>query len=176
MNTFIILLRSINITGKNKIRMAALRDSLTNAGLEDVRTYIQSGNIVAASNLSQSNLEHLVNAAIKQDFGADIKVFARTAAQFHEIYERNPFIESEKSSQYFSLLASPPDSDLLKNLLSIDFSPDQVRFIDDTIYTLYQTKYSDSKFNNNFYERKLKTAATTRNFNTMTKLVELSSI
>ena len=53
--------------------------------------------------------------------------------------------------------------------------PDEVVLVDDIIYTLYATKYSDSKFNNNFYERKLKVAATTRNFNTMSRCVELST-
>ena len=47
--------------------------------------------------------------------------------------------------------------------------------VDDMLYTLYATKLSDSKFHKNVYERRLKIAATTRNFNTMTKLVELSS-
>ena len=76
---------------------------------------------------------------------------------------------------YFSLLASSPDKELLREFLSTDFSPDQVRFVSDTIYTLYGTKHSASKFNNNHFERKLKVTATTRNLNTMSKLVALAA-
>lgn len=162
-------------TGKNKVLMAPLRVALTKAGLEDVQTYIQSGNVVAASNLSQSRLEKLVHDIIAENSGGDITVVARTAAQFADTMKKNPFMRAEKSRLYFSLFASQPAPGLVKELLFTDFSPDKVRVVDDAIYTLYETKYSDSKFNNNFFERKLKIAATTRNFNTMTKLIELSS-
>jgi uncharacterized protein (DUF1697 family) len=75
---------------------------------------------------------------------------------------------------YFTVLASPPNSAQLKNFLSTDFSPEKIQVIGDTIYTLYNTKYSNSKFTNNFFENKLKIKATTRNFNTMNQLVELA--
>lgn len=176
METFVILLRGVTPTGKNKVLMAPLRAALTEAGLKDVRTYIQSGNIIATSNLSQSKLEKLVHDVIENNFGGDIPVVARTAAQFENIMMKTPFARADKSKLYFSLLASQPDASLVKEFLSADFSPDRVRVVGDTIYSLYATKYSDSKFNNNFFERKFKIAATTRNFNTMAKLVELSSV
>ena len=175
MKTFVILLRGVTPTGKNKVLMAPLRAALDKAGLGNVRTYIQSGNLVATSNLSQFRLEKLVHDVIDKNFGGDITVIARTAKKFKDIMKKNPFASAEKSRLYFSLLAARPDSKLIKEFLSIDFSPDRVQVVDDAIYTLYATKYSDSKFNNNFFERKLKIAATTRNFNTMAKLVELSS-
>lgn len=68
-----------------------------------------------------------------------------------------------------------PGHDRLADLLATDWSPDEVRIVGDAIYTLCATKYSDSKFNNDFFERKLHVAATTRNFNTMTRLVALST-
>lgn len=100
---------------------------------------------------------------------------ARTSEQFAGILKRNPFANADGTKLYFSLLASEPDKKLLKELLTTDFSPDQVRYVDNTIYTLYATKHSDSKFNNNFFERKLKVTATTRNLNTMRKLVALTT-
>lgn len=176
MKTFVILLRGVTPAGKNKVLMAPLRAALDKAGLRNVRTYIQSGNIIATSNLSQSKLEKLVHVVIENNFGGDITVIARTAEKFKDIMKKNPFARAEKSRLYFSLLAPRPDSKLIKEFLSIDFSPDRVQVVDDAIYTLYATKHSDSKFNNNFFERKLKIAASTRNFNTMAKLVELSSV
>jgi uncharacterized protein (DUF1697 family) len=175
MPTYVILLRGVAPIGKNKVLMAPLRVALTRAGLRDARTYIQSGNVIATSNLSQSKLERLVHDTIKKTLGGDIVVVARTAEQFRKTLKRNPFAKADQSKLYFSLLASWPDPTLVRAFRVMDCSPDQVRIVDDAIYTLYATKYSDSKFNNNFFERKLKVPATTRNFNTMTKLVELSS-
>jgi uncharacterized protein (DUF1697 family) len=176
MNTFVILLRGVTPTGKNKVPMAPLRAALTRGGLAEVRTYIQSGNVIVTSRLGQSGLEGLVYATIKENFGGDITVLARTAEQFRSILERNPFANTDAPRLYFSLLAERPDPNRVTNFLAIDWSPDEVRIIDGVVYTRYATKHSDSKFNNNFFERKLRVAATTRNFNTMTKLVELSAV
>ena len=175
MTTFVILLRGITPTGKNKVPMALLRTALTKAGLKDVRTYIQSGNVIASSELTQAALERRVHEIIRRNFGGDIAVVARTAGQFAGILKRNPFADAEGARLYFTLFATAPDKKLLKEFLSTDFAPDQVRFVKSTLYTLYATKHSDSKFNNNFFERKLKVSATTRNLNTMVSLVALST-
>lgn len=175
MKTFIILLRGVTPTGKNKVIMAPLRDALAEAGLVEVKTYIQSGNIIAKSKITQSEIEKLVHNVIERTSGGDIAVMARTREKFINIMKKNPFLNADTSRLYFSLLSSRPDSENATTFLNTDFSPDKIQIIDDVIYTLYATKYSDSRFNNNYFERRLKTAATTRNFNTMTKLIELSS-
>ena len=175
MKTSVILLRGLTPIGKNKVLMAPLRAALTKAGLKDVQTYIQSGNVVAASSLTHPELENLVHEVIRESFGGDIAVLARTPEQFSDILKRNPFIDALGTKLHFSLLATEPDKKLLKQFLSTDFSPDQVCYVNDTIYTLYATKHSDSKFNNNYFERKLRVTATTRNLNTMTKLVALAA-
>ncbi|BBA33293.1 uncharacterized protein sS8_1333 [Methylocaldum marinum] len=113
--------------------------------------------------------------SIIREIGADIAVIARTHNQLKRVMEGNPFPLSAVSRTYFSLLAVPPAAYLADGLSQLDFSPDTVRVGNDAIYTLYATKHSDSKFNNNFFERKLKVAATTRNFNTMSRCVELSA-
>ncbi|MDE0714545.1 MAG: DUF1697 domain-containing protein [Gammaproteobacteria bacterium] len=176
MNTFIILLRGITPIGKNKVPMAPLREALTEAGLGGVRTYIQSGNVLATSDLTQVEIEKLVHDVIHREFGGNIAVLARTTKEFSSILKRCPFTSVDKPKLYFSLLAANPDKELLREFLFTDFSPDQVRLVNDTIYTLYATKHSASKFNNNYFERKLKVVATTRNLNTMSKLVALSRI
>lgn len=174
MKTFIILLRGVTPTGKNKVLMAPLREALTKAGLKDVQTYIQSGNVVAQTRLTQIELEKAVHEVIHNNFGGDIAVLAKTPGQFSKILNHNPFKKEDGKRLYFSLLATEPDKKLLKEFLSTDFSPDHVRYFKNTIYTLYATKHSDSKFNNNYFERKLKVTATTRNLNTMTKLIDMA--
>lgn len=175
MKTFVILLRGVTPTGKNKVPMASLRTALTKVGLKDVRTYIQSGNVIASSELTQAALERLVHEVIHRNFGGDIAVVARTARQFEDILKRNPFADADGARLYFTLFVSLPDKKLLKAFLSTDFSPDQVRSVNNSIYTLYATQHRNSKFNNNFFERKLKVKATTRNYNTMLKLVAFAA-
>ena len=155
--------------------MAPLRTALTKAGLKDVRTYIQSGNVVASSELAQAALERLVHEVIRRNFGGDIAVVARTAGQFADVLKRNPFANADRARLYFTLFATEPDKKLLKAFLSTDFFPDEVRFVKNALYTLYAIKHSDSKFNNNFFERTLNVTATTRNHNTMVNLVALAA-
>lgn len=175
MKPYVILLRGVMPTGKNKVPMAQLRTALAAAGLLDVQTYIQSGNVIACSDLERLTLEQLVHDVIAREIGAEIAVIARTAEEYRRVLDANPFPQADTSRLYFSLLSAQPAQKLLDELLGIDFSPEEVKIIDDVIYTLYATKQSDSRFHNNFYESRLKVAITTRNFNTTARLVAMSS-
>jgi uncharacterized protein (DUF1697 family) len=175
MNTYVILLRGVMPMGKNRVPMAALRAALTGAGLADVQTYIQSGNAVARSLLDQAAIEALVHEVIAREIGADITVLARTHAQIQDILAGNPFPLGAASRTYFTMLAAKPAPELIDILLQLDLGDVQIQVTGRAIYTLYATRYSDSPLNNNYLERKLKVAATTRNFNTMTRLVEMSA-
>ena len=175
MKTYAIFLRGVTPVGKNRVPMAELRPALAKAGLRDVRTYIQSGNVLAKSALGPAAIEALVHEVILKEIGADLAVVARTHPRIKRILESNPFPADAASRTYYTLFASAPAAARVRDLLALDFAPDDVRVIGDTLYTLYATKHSDSKFNNNFYERKLKIAATTRNFNTLSRLLELSA-
>lgn len=174
MPSYVILLRGVMPTGKNKVLMAPLRESLAAAGLKNVQTYIQSGNVVAASSLSQKRVEGLVHDVIAERFAGDIAVLARSAGRFREVLARNPFPDAELSRLYFCILAETPETARVRDLTAQDHSPDHLRIIGDVAYLNYATRYSDSKLNNNFIERKLGVVATTRNYNTVARLVELS--
>ena len=176
MRTYVVLLRGVMPYGKNKVPMPTLRTILSESGLRDVQTYIQSGNVIAKSRLNSVEVETFVHDAIKEKIGAHISVIARTAEQFRGIFEQNPFVNVDNTRVYFSLLHKPPDRDRRERFLLTDFSPVTVQLIGDTLYTLYSTKLSDSKFTNSFFEKQLKVTSTSRNFNTMSKLVELSSV
>jgi uncharacterized protein (DUF1697 family) len=174
MYRYIILLRGVTPTGKNKVLMAPLRAALEYAGLTDVQTYIQSGNVIATSDLSQADLETLVHEVIKRQFGGDIAVLVRTVSYFRTILGRNPFPQADTAKLYFTLLASIPEAHAVNEFLALGYAPDQVQVIDDMVYVLCATKYSDVKANNNFIERKLKVVATTRVYKTIANLVVLS--
>jgi uncharacterized protein (DUF1697 family) len=176
MTTQIILLRGVTPTGKNKVPMAPLRLALEASGLGNVRTYIQSGNVLAESTLAQPRLETLVHDVIAEQFGGDITVLARSQSYFGSTLQRIPFNDADRSKLYFTLLARDPDDARRAAFLAQDFAPDRLHVAGDMIYVLCATKYSDTKFNNSFIERRLKVAATTRVFNTIAKLVELSAV
>lgn len=175
MKRYVIFLRGVTPTGKNRVPMAELRSALSDAGLLDVQTYIQSGNVIAKSTLDQSSLETLVREVILREIGASITILVRTHEQLQRVMEGNPFPVTAASRTYFSLFSVPAAAHLIEELSQSEFSPDTVVIGVEALYTLYATKYSDSKCNNNFYERKLKVTLTTRNFNTMSRLVELSA-
>ena len=175
MGTHVVLLRGVMPYGRNKVPMATLRTILSEVGLENVQTYIQTGNVIATSELTCTEIEALVQDAIRERIGAPVSAIARTAEQFKVIFEKNPFASADSGRVYFSLLRGYPSREQREKFLLTDFSPDAVKLIGDTLYTLYNTKHSDSKFTNNFFERQLKVTSTSRNFNTMKKLVELSS-
>ena len=173
MSTWIVLLRGVMPIGRNKVPMAPLREALDAAGLRGVRTYIQSGNAIVSTRLRQAALEKLVRDVIAREFGGDIAVLARPLDYFEAALARNPFRKADPGKMYYTLLAQAPPQQLLADFLAPGHAPDRIEVIDDMAYVLCATKYSDLKINNNFIERKLKLAATTRVHNTITKLVEL---
>jgi uncharacterized protein (DUF1697 family)/predicted DNA-binding protein (MmcQ/YjbR family) len=172
--TYVILLRGVMPTGKNVVPMARLRQVLTKAGLGSVQTYIQSGNVIARSHLSRNEIQDFVHREIHKSFGAEIAVVARTAKEFAKILGAHPFGSAPAEKLYFTVLQTESQPALVKAFTAGDYSPDDIRLRKDVIYTLCATKYSDVKINNNAIERRLKVSATTRNYNTMAKLIELS--
>ena len=175
MKPHIILLRGLTPTGKNKVLMAPLRAALEDAGLRDVRSYIQSGNVLACTALDPRATEELVHRVIQEHLGADITVLVRPVDYFQAVLANNPFHGADSAKLYFTLLAHAPEPALLQAFGEINHAPDQVQLVGDMAYVLCATKYSYLKANNNFIERKLKVAATTRNFNTVSKLMALSA-
>lgn len=161
-------------TGKNKVPMTPLRAALEQAGLRDVRTYIQSGNVIASTSLKQRELEQLVHDVIAGEFGGDIAVIARTLRQFQNILSKNPFKRADTTKLFFTLLSAKPKKRLVEEFLAPTYSPDKVGVIGDSVYIVAADQYAGLKANNNYIERKLEVSATTRVYRTMAKLLELS--
>lgn len=107
MNTQILLLRGVMPTGKNKVLMAPLRAALEAAGLKEVRTYIQSGNVIVSTELEQPELEQLVHHTIKNKLGGDIQVIARTPTYFMRVMANKPFQGRKPQPAIFHPAALP---------------------------------------------------------------------
>lgn len=174
MATWIILLRGVMPTGRNKVPMTPLREALEDAGLARVRTYIQSGNVLADSRLGQRKIEQLVHDVIADRFGGDITVMARTPREIAALVEANPFGTADPGKLFLTLLGGEPDPDRVRDVQAMDISPDAVAFRGNVVYTRVAHGYRTLKANNTFLEKRLKVKATTRVLRTIDRLLALA--
>lgn len=176
MKTYIALLRGINVSGQKKIKMDELRKTLENIGLNDVATYIQSGNIVFNSEaIKIDELQSKIHQAILKDFGFEVPTLVVTGDEVTRILNANPFAdETEKSRLYFVLLKQPPKQEMVDGLNEQNFPNEDFHITPTCVYLCCKKGYGNAKLNNNLIERKLKVGATTRNLKTMQKLVEMT--
>ncbi len=176
MKPYIALLRGINVGGHKKVPMADLRELLTKSGLENVKTYIQSGNVVFQSfEKSIQKLEQIIHEAIQSKFGFDVFILVRTREDLQRIFDDSPFSEEKKKASYFTMLHDIPEVELVKEVSEKIYEEEEYEIINDCIYFYSEKGYGRAKFNMSFFERKLKTSATSRNYNTMVKLLSLST-
>jgi uncharacterized protein (DUF1697 family) len=176
--TYVALLRGINLGPRNKISMADLRELLGSLGLENVRTHILSGNaIFTTRRRSASRLEGLIEGGIRKRFGFDIRVLVRTPDQIAGIVNDNPLPEAvPQGSRLFVLfLDRQPDPDRIKAIDPADFRPEEFRVGDRVIYAWFRFGLQASRLSGALTDKRLGVAMTNRNWNTVTKLLELAS-
>lgn len=171
---YITLLRGINVSGKNRILMkdfvSILLDSDT---FMNVKSYIQSGNFVLESHLKNTaEISLKIQDLLLRNYQYNIEAFTYTVPEFKVLIESHPYEIFEKRNYFVFTKGNYKSIDVF---LQKDFSNDQYKIQDDIIHILYDTKYSNSKLNNNYIEKQLKTTATTRNWNTVKKLIELAT-
>lgn len=176
MKRYVILLRGVMPTGKNKVSMAKLRDVLSEGGFQNVRTYIASGNALVETDLSARATEIRVRELIRKHLGPDLVVVARTGAQLRKMLDENPFgRECDLSRVFFTSFVVPPPPPKVKELLRQDFSPEKLVITRRGGYLCIPGSAARSKLSNNYLERKLGVSATTRNFNTLSKLATMAT-
>tara|TARA_R110002126_G_scaffold140101_1_gene284930 strand:- start:100 stop:645 length:546 start_codon:yes stop_codon:yes gene_type:complete len=178
MKTYILLLRGINVSGQKKVKMADLYNMLEKLNLENIQTYIQSGNVVFKTNEdSIAILEKKLSDCILVTFGFEVPILIIKRENFETIIQNAP-ITSEEDEQvnnsYFVLLKNKPDLRLTELLASETYPDEQFTITDNCIYLKCKKGYGKAKCDNNFFERKLKVQATTRNYKTMIKLMQMS--
>ena len=181
MQTYISILRGINVGGQRKILMADLKALYEGLGLADVRTYIQSGNVAFTTDTTVFNndLARTLEQAIAKQYLFDVPVIVRSSAEMRHILEANPFarregIQTEKLHATF--LAAAPSANELEKVRALNYSPDEFVISGTEVYLHCPGGYGETKLSNKFFESKLKVSATTRNWNTVNKLVELATI
>jgi len=179
MQTFISILRGINVSGQKKILMTELKALYESLKLKDVTTYIQSGNVLFKSekNLSDLELAAKIEKAIYKKYDFEVPVIIRNKDEIKKIISVNPFLKEENSEAkrlYITFLSQAPAKENIESIQGFDFSPDKFSIIGKEVYLYISNGYGETKLSNNFFEKKLKVNATTRNWNTVQKLLELS--
>lgn len=177
-NTFVALLRGINVGGRNKVSMPELKSSLASLGLEGVVTYIQSGNVVFRSPTGgRQELAARIEQQIAEAFGVRPTVLLRTPAELVAIAEGNPFLkgEADHSKQlHVVFLGGRPAADAVARLDPGRSPPDDFSVRGSEIYLHLPNGSGRSKLTLDYFERRLGLAATARNWNTLLKLLALT--
>jgi len=174
----VALLRGINVGGKNKLKMTALAEIFADAGCHEVRTYIQSGNVVyRASDEIASRIPELIADRIAARLGLRVPVVTRTASEFHDVVTNNPFLHADHDpkSLCVAFLADLPTSEQISRL-DPDRSPsDEFVVRDREIYLHLPNGAARTKLTNAYFDSKLGTTSTARNWRTVLKLDELAA-
>jgi len=172
--TYAVLLRGINVGGKNKLPMPALR-TLLEGGYDGVATYIQSGNVVLRSSLAENALMRAVEKQIAEEFSLTIRVVVRTHAELERIAGANPFRSGEPTGLHVVFLDSAPKPAAIATL-DPDRSPgDEFSVSGSEIFLRYPNGSGRSRLTLDYLERRLGVTGTARNWNTLLKLVELTA-
>jgi len=174
MKTYIALLRGINVGGHKKLKMADLKLLMEALGFKNVITYIQSGNVVFSSE-DANGLSEIISIEIEKRFGWNVPVLVKTADSIAQILKDCPFEETKKAEAYFMLLASQPETKLMEAVREISYPNEEFVLTTECAYIFYSKGHGTEKLNNNFFEKKLKVAATSRNYRTLVRLVEIAS-
>lgn len=178
MDTCITMLRGINMTGHNAIKMTKLTDLFRQIGYNDAETYIQSGNIVfTCHNGNIDDVSSGIRKAILSEFNLNIAVITRTSDEMKKIISTNPFLEEpgfdpSKMAVLF-LEIMPSDAQILK-VADIDYPPDKFHINDSEIYVYCPNGFGKTKLYTNFFEAKMKVTGTARNWRTVNKLLEMA--
>ena len=172
----IILLRGINVGSHNRIAMPALRDVLADARFENVRTYLQSGNVVLSSSAKADDVARTCERLIRRHFDLDIPVVVRTRAQLAKVVERIPLRDVATAPKRYqvSFLDSKPTREVLRRIEDAAAPAERVVAIGREIYAWHPDTVARSKLWALLGGKQLGITATARNWTTVTTLLSLT--
>jgi len=174
---YVALLRGINVTGKNMIKMETLRATFESLGFKNVVSYINSGNLAFdCSKSAEAKLVKKLEGAIKKDFGLSISVMVREQAHIADVLANNPFDSQYETHKQMHMLFMRDEMPTEKQAALAEIQTDREKFavIGREIYAMLLDGVAESVvFKKNFIEGKLKTPITGRNWRTVQKIAEL---
>ena len=172
------LLRGINVGGNRKVAMADLRELLAGLGYYAVTTYLQSGNAVFSTSGSESAaLAAVIEKRVAEKFGAPVRVLVRTGPELADVVGASPLPGGPQNpSRFFvAFLSAAPDPAAVREIEAEEFGADRIWINGAEAYLWCPNGAADTTLTHNFVEKHLGVTATARNWNTVTKLVSLTS-
>jgi uncharacterized protein (DUF1697 family) len=172
----IVLLRGINLGSRNRVAMPKLRTALAEAGFDDVRTYLQSGNVVLESSDKAEAVARKVRRVLADEFGLDIAVVTRTRAQLARVVERNPLVRVVKNPKRYqvSFLDAKPAAQVVRRIEETAAPNERVVVHGREIYAWHPDTIARSKLWALLAGQSLGVTATARNWTTVQQLLELA--
>jgi uncharacterized protein (DUF1697 family) len=178
MPVIISMLRGVNVGTHNRIKMDALRALYESLGLREAQTYVQSGNVVFRTDKRDLiALAERIESAIDRTFGFRPSVILRTTSELREVIARNPFANRsgiEPSKLLVNFLASDPGTRICDQVLSIKTHPEELHITGRELYIYFPNGMARPKMSWALLEKALKTPGTGRNWNSVTKLLEMA--
>jgi uncharacterized protein (DUF1697 family) len=174
--TYIALLRGINLGRSRRVAMADLRGWLTELGYTDVHTHLQSGNAVFASDEPAGEVTRQIEKRLEAGTGFPVGCVVRTAAQLRRIVAGNPFEDfaADGARLQVAFLSAPLDPARLADVDPAAVAPERFHAAKTEIYLWYPNGIQKSKLNGLLTDKRLGVSATARNWNTVTKLLEIA--
>jgi uncharacterized protein (DUF1697 family) len=175
--TYVALLRSVNLGRTRKLPMTDLRAWLAELGCRDVRTYLQSGNAVFASDRGPEELELEIAKRLGERLGFDVPCMIRTPDQMRRIVAGNPFLHvaTDHVRLAVAFLSGPPDRSRLATVDPATYQPELFQLAEHEIYLWYPGSIHRSRLNRELDEQYLRVTATLRNWNTVVRVTELAT-
>jgi uncharacterized protein (DUF1697 family) len=171
------LLRGVNVGGHKRIKMDQLRTSLEALGFEQVKTYIQSGNVVfKTAKLPTPTLSRRIEERLLTDFGFPVSVISRTADEMARTIQDNPFLKDravDPENLHLIFLADAPSASALQKLKILTVAPDRSRCIGKDLYLYLPNGFSQSSLMKNPLDRVLSVVTTNRNWKTVNTLHQM---
>lgn len=177
MQTYVALLRGINVGAHKRIAMADLRALIEGLGYADVRTHLNSGNAVFTSDAQENEeIASAIRAAIASGLGMDIPVVMRSGEEMQRIVAENPFpdLAVDHKALHVAFLAGTPDPQLVEALAGIEKGDDDYRVTGDNVYLSYPNKLTGASLTPDMLEKTLHVSATLRNWRTVTALASMT--
>ena len=176
----ISMLRGVNLGSHNRIKMDALRALYESLKLRDPQTYVQSGNVIfRTEERDLAELAKRIENGIEQKFGFRSQVILRTTSEMRDVIARNPFAKRrgiDPSRLLVTFLAGDPGPEARDNLLKIKTDPEEMRIDGRELYIYYPAGMGRSKLSWMAIVKALQTSGTGRNWNTVTKLLEIAEM
>lgn len=174
MTRYIAFLRAVNVGGR-VVKMDELKKIFALPGFKNISTYIQSGNVIFdTAETDKAIVANKIETKLLKSLGYEVKTFVKTIPDIAEIVKKTPFKNlPEDRNLYVSMLSGKPEKEKVELITSLQNDNEQFRILNTEVYILVKKGYyGNSIFSNNFFEKKLKLQATTRNWATMNKMLE----